>query len=282
MGKIIKDIVEDTFVKKNTNIYELSILMGLDSFDFMILDSRQHVQAMRSYAVGPQLMAQPEIPKSLVQGDNLMNQPYRAVRAGWAHGKSTLVPQRLYNEQKKTAYLEQTTDIEPGELVLADSLRDFGARNVYTMPRALETFVRQAFPGCRLFHISSALLEGIRKLATLKEGPQIYAHIKGGFIFVFAFEDKNLLFSNAFPYQNAKDFIYFLLLPYQQLGFKPGRDPAYLSGQLLEDSEIYREAFRYIKNIHFVEPPAFFHLGAKLNAEPRHFYFELLGLSLCG
>lgn len=282
MGKIIRDLVEDTFVKKNTNIYELSILMGVDSFDFMVLDSRQHVQALRSYAVGPQLMAQPEILKSLVEGDGLLNLSYRTVKAGWAGSKNTLVPQRLFNEQKKTAYLEQATAIAPGEAVLSDTLQDFGFQNIYLIPQAAERFFRQAFPGCRIFHVGSALLEGIRKLASLKEGPQAYAHIRGGLVFVLAFEDKNLLFFNAFPFQNAKDAIYYLLLAYQQFGFKPGRDPAYLSGQLLEDSEIYREAFRYIKNLHFVDPPAFFHIGPKLSAAPRHFSFDLLGLSLCG
>ena len=101
-------------------------------------------------------------------------------------------------------------------------------------------------------------------------------------MYVFVFEDKGLLFSNAFPYQSAKDFIYFLLLPYQQFGLKPGKTPVYLSGQLVEDSEIYREALRYLKGPRFVEPPAFFHLGSRINQEPRHFYFDLLGLSLCG
>ena len=48
MGTIIKDLIEDTFVKKNTNIYELSILMGVDSFDFMVMDSRQHLLAIGS------------------------------------------------------------------------------------------------------------------------------------------------------------------------------------------------------------------------------------------
>ena len=282
MGKIVRDLVEDTFVKKNTNIYELSILMGVDSFDFMVVDSRQHLQAIRSYAVGPQIIAQPSVLKSLVQGDSLLTQPYRTVRAGWISGKSTLVPQRLYNEQKKASYLEQSTEVVSDDLVLSDALSGFGVQNVYAMPRELEGFARESFPGCRLFHISSALLEGIRKLGTPREGPQVYAHLRDGLLFLLAFKDKDLLLSNAYPYQSAKDFIYFLLLAYQQLGFKPATDPAYLSGHLLKDSEIYREVFRYIRHFHFAEPPAFFHLGPKINAEPRHFYFDLLGLSLCG
>ncbi|MCB0585657.1 MAG: DUF3822 family protein [Phaeodactylibacter sp.] len=282
MGKIIKDLIEDTFVKKNTNIYELSILMGVDSFDFMVLDSRQHLQALRSYSVGPQLMAQPSILASLVQGDELLSLPYRTVRVGWANGRNTLVPQRLYNEQKKESYLEHATDIASAEVVLADGLPGLNLRNVYVLPKGLESFTRQYFSGCRLFHISSALLEGINKLPVSVEGPRVYAHLRDGLLFVFVFEDKNLLFSNAFPFKSAKDFIYFLLLPYHQFGYKPGRVPAYLSGQLLEDSDIFREAFRYIKQASFVEPPAFFHLGPRASGEPRHFYFDLLGLSLCG
>ena len=80
------------------------------------------------------------------------------------------------------------------------------------MPRAMEAFVRKTFPDCRFFHLNTALMEGIRKLADIKEGPQVYAHIRNGTLSIFAFEGKNLLFSNIFPYQSAKDFIYFLLL----------------------------------------------------------------------
>ena len=282
MGKIIKDLIEDTFVKKNTNIYELSILMGVDSFDFMVMDSRQHLLAIRSYEVGPQIMVQPSILKSLVQGDSLLAHSYRTVKAAWINGKSTLVPQRLYNEQKKAAYLEQATEMAPGDVILSDALPDYEFQNIYSIPQAMEAFARQAFAGCRIFHATSALLQGIRKLAVSREGPQVFAHLRNGLVFIFAFEDKNLLFANAFPYRSAKDFIYFLLLPYQQFGFKPGRAPAYLSGQLVKDSEIYREAFRYLKHVHFVEPPAFFHLGPKISQEPNHFYFDLLGLSICG
>ena len=279
---MIKDLIEDAFVKKNTNIYELSILMGVDSFDFMVLDSRQHLLALRSYEVGAQLMGQPSVLKSLIQGDSLLSQPYRTVKIAWVNGKSTLVPQRLYNEQKKRAYLQQATETGPGDVILSDTLPDYELQNIYSIPRAMETFARQAFSGCRLFHISSALLQGIRKLAVSKEGPQVFAHLRNSLVFIFVFEDKKLLFANAFPYQSAKDFIYFLLLPYQQFGLKPGGTPAYLSGQLVEESEIYREAFRYLKHIHFVEPPAFFHLGPKISKEPQHFHFDLLGLSLCG
>ncbi|MCB0579059.1 MAG: DUF3822 family protein [Phaeodactylibacter sp.] len=282
MGKIVKDLIEDTFVKKNTNIYELSILMGVDSFDFMVLDSRQHLLALRSYSVGPQLMAQPSILQSLSRGDDLLSQPYRTVRAGWVNERATLVPQRLYNEKKKAAYLEHGAEIGQDEEVLADSLPDYGFQNIYAVPRAIEAFARQAFPGCRWFHASSALLQGFRKLAISREGPQVFAHLGKGLVFILAFEGYNLLFSNAFSYKSAKDFIYFLLLPYQQLGFRPAAVPAYLSGQLVEDSEIYREAFRYVKYIHFVEPPAFFQHGPKTGGEPGHFHFDLLGLSLCG
>ncbi len=282
MGKIIKDIVEDTFIRKNTNIYELSILMGVDSFDYMVTDSRQHVQAVKSYDAGPQQMAQPSILQSLIQEHGLLTLPYRAVRAGWASGKSTLVPQRLYNEQKKTAYLEQATELGAGEAILVDSLPDLALNNVYAVPQAIVSFIRQSFPACRLFHISTALLACIRNLPSPKEGHRVYAHLKDGLVFISVFDGSSLLFLNAFPYQSAKDFIYFLLLSYQQLGLKQERAPAYLSGQLVEDSEIYREAFRYLKNIHFAELPPFFQLGDKLSKEPKHFFFGLSGLSLCG
>ncbi len=281
MGKIVKDIVEDAFIIKNTNIYELSILIGVDSFDYMIKDSRQHVLALRTYQAGPQLMAQPSALQSLAQGDKLLAQNYRLVRAGWAGAKCALVPQRLYNEHKKASYLEQATEVGKDQSILADSLPGLSMKNIYTVPESVESFVRRSFPQCRLFHLATALLESYRNMPAQKEGHRVYAHLKGELVFISVFDGGNLLFFNAFPYQNTKDFIYFLLLAFQQFALKPEKCPAYLSGELLEDSEIYREAFRYIKHIHFPGPPAALHLGPKLSLEPKHFFAGLLALSLC-
>lgn len=90
----------------------------------------------------------------------------------------------------------------------------------------------------------------------------------------------NLLFFNAFRYESAKDFVYYALLAYDQCSLNPATQPAYLSGPLLEDSEIYRMAGRYIKQLIFVDPSAYFQFAGPFKEQPGYLHFDLLSLSL--
>ncbi len=282
MGKINKDIVEDTFIKKNTSIYELSILIGMDSFDYMVLDSQQKVLALRSYSLDPRLGPSASQLKTIAQEDKLLQPAYRNARAGFVSRESTLVPRRLFNEKEKRAYLEQSAQLESGVNVLADALPALDIYNIYALSPETEDFARASFPGARLFHLGTALLEGLRQHAARDQGHKVYAHIQEGLLYLLVFNSGELLYFNTFSYKSAKDFIYYLLLAFQQFGLKAKDVPAFFSGQLVEDSEIYREAQRYLGDIHFMKAPAFFKLGPKLSKEPQHLYFGLLSLGLCG
>ncbi|MCB0568276.1 MAG: DUF3822 family protein [Phaeodactylibacter sp.] len=277
---INKDIQEDTLARKHTNTYELSILMGMDSFDYMVLDSQQQVLAVKSFGLGsgPGYLSAVE---AAFQSDKFLHQPFRNIRAGLTSGKFTLIPQRLYNPGENEAYIRQLTVLAAEEDARADALPQLGMYNVYSAYREEVSLARRLFPGCRFFHLATALLEGLRHNLGTQEGYSIFAHLRGGQLYIIVFEGKELRFSNAFRYQAAKDFIYYVLLIYQQFGLEPERHTLHLSGQLVQDSEIYREAVRYIRHLEFLTAPAFFQFGPRLSQEPQYLYFGLLGLSLC-
>ncbi|HQU59422.1 MAG: DUF3822 family protein [Phaeodactylibacter sp.] len=278
---IIKDITEDTLVKKYTNTYELSILIGVDSFDYMVLDGQQQVLALKTFGLQNETGSHLAAVEAAFQAEKFLHQPFRNIRVGFVSGRNTLLPQRLYDENENEAYLRQITELLPGEAARADALPVLSLYNVYAAALDEITLARRLFPGCRIFHITTALLEGLRHLAVQQERRSIFAHLKDGMLFVVLFEGKELLFANAFPYQAAKDFIYFILLVFQQFGLQPESQTLHLSGQLLPDSEIYREALRYIRNLEFVPAPAFFKFGPRISQEPHYLYFGLLSLSLC-
>lgn len=278
---IIKDIQEDSLAKKQTNNYELSILIGVDSFDYMVLDSRQQVLALKSFGLEDSRNGHLNAIEEAFRSDKFLHQPFRNIRAGLAGGRNTLIPLRLYDPNQNDAYIGQLTELLPGEEARADGLPMLGLYNVYTADKGEAALARRLFPGCRIFHLCTALLEGLRHLPAREEGFSIFAHLKGSLLFITAFEGKELRFANMFRCQAARDFIYFVLLVYQQFGLNPEAQPLHLSGQLVRESEIFREAVRYIRHLEFLEPPAFFQFGPKLSQEPHYFHFGLLSLSLC-
>lgn len=275
---ITRDITEDTLAKKSANAYELSILIGVDSFDYIVLDSQRQVLALRTYSFDPGGF--PASMESIFQSDKFLHQAFSGVRLGLADGKNTLMPSRLYQEAEKEAYLRQVTELRPEDKVHADVLPQLGLCNVYAVQKEVEAFARRAFPACRLAHQITALLPALRRLAAQQEGPAVFAHLKAGLLHLFVFEGENLLLANTFPYKTAKDFIYYVLMAFQQLGLNPEQQQLCFSGQLLKDSEIYKEAYRYIRHIAFLGAPTGLQLGPRLSQEPAYLHFGLLSLSI--
>jgi hypothetical protein len=275
---MIKDIIEDTFAKKSTDACELSILIGMDSFDYMVLDEQRQVRALRAHALGGG-GARLAAVQAVHQADAFLHQSFKRIRVGVASPKNTLVPERLFDETEKEAYLRQVVELEAADSVQVDPLPSLSLRQVYALPRALVDFVRQAFPAAQLVHQTTALLQGYQA-AVPASGHTVIAHLRGNWMYLAVFEGGQLVFANSFSFKTAKDFIYYLLLIYQQLELNPEEQPLGFSGQLLENSEIHREAYRYIRHLQFWEAPAGIQFGPRLRQEPPHLYYDLLSLSL--
>ena len=95
-------------------------------------------------------------------------------------------------------------------------------------------------------------------------------------------EGKNLIFSNSYSYQTSQDFIYHVLLVYNQFNLEPNDIPIHVSGQVIKDSEIFRMLYRYIRRTEIIAAPPTFVFGKKYEKIPDHFYFDLYSLKLCG
>lgn len=278
MGKVVKDIVEQTFTKRNTNTYELSILVGMGSFDYVIVDSQQHVQVLKSYTLDEQ---SPVSDLEHILGlDPLPKYRFRNVRIAWSGGKSTLLPKRLYQQAEQRAILEQTTPVLPTENIRIDGLLSDEIKNIFAIPQELESFLNTTFPGHRLWHLGSILIEGQRKLSVQYQGPQVYIHLVGSLVYISVFNHMDLVFYNSFPYKSAKDFVFYLLLAFKQHDLSQQDTPVHITGQLVEDSEIFRLLKRYINKTNFQPPPAFLHYGPKLEGQTNHLYFGVLSLSI--
>lgn len=278
MGKVIKDIVENTFTKKNTNTYELSILVGMGSFDYVVLDSQQHLQALKSYTLN-NFSDSSEL-EQLLNLDPIIKYRYGNTRIAWAGGKNTLIPNRLFKADEKKSYLQQTVEVAETEQVFSDKISNTGMHNIYSVPTNVSNYLNEQFPSHHLSHLSTVLIETQSKISIQSEEKHLFVHLIDSRAYISAFQHTNLLFFNSFEYKSAKDFIYYLLLIFDQLNLSQETTPVALSGQLVEDAEIYRLLKRYLPQFNFLEPPAFINYGAKMEGHSKYMYFGVLCLSI--
>ncbi|HMQ46042.1 MAG TPA: DUF3822 family protein [Saprospiraceae bacterium] len=280
---ITKEIIEDNFSQRNTLSYELSILIGVDSFDYVITDVGHQILALTSTAFDPaKATLLDQIKQELEQQHPLLKNRYKNVKVACANEKMTLIPSRLYNDAERITYLSQTITLKAEDEIRVNDLPVLQAKNVFAIPIAVTELVQQHFSGARIFHLCSALLTGFRQSITPSERQfRVLVHLKGDLLYITLFDHAHLFYCNSFSYKSAKDFLYYILLVFKQFDLNPEEIPLWVSGRLVPDSEIYRLLYRYIRHLHFVRLPAFYQAGPKLSEEPAHFYFDLLSINLC-
>ena len=90
-----------------------------------------------------------------------------------------------------------------------------------------------------------------------------------------------MIFFNSFSFKNENDFIYHVMLVFKQFDLNVENIPVFLSGQITDDSRLYRMVYRYINQVQFSKAPASVNFGKNSKEIPSHFYFDLFSLHLC-
>lgn len=284
MGTVNFEIVESNFVKKYTDTYDLSILVGMDRFSFLVSDPQQNILLLRSYAFTPQIPGMDQLStalKDIYIKDELLKQPYRTVKVGILNQRNTLVPSDLFTADRKEVYLRNVVQNINDDTLNFDTLKPLGMVNLYAANTDFINQIYGYFPNARIHHAATSLILGYRKIAENRTGRQICLNVRQGLLQISLFDNKELLFFNSFIYQSSQDFIYYVMLVFDQFQLKPEGNTVHISGQIIQDSEIYHLLFRYIRHLEMMPAPDYYKLGAKGSEIKDYQYFDLFSLKLC-
>lgn len=271
MGVIRYDITEEAFQEKSLPLTELSILTGMDSSSYLITGPKAEVLAIRAFSHSS---AEP-----WWNTDERLNQgTFSKVRLAWQSRRFTLVPARLYDGEQRRSFLTTLTKLTEQETVLADALPALDAFLVYAVEQQRLTTWRRAFVGCRFYHVLTPLLGQVAQLAQQIGRPSVFAYLRDGNIFTIGIDRNQLLFCNSFACPEAKDGLYYVLLTYQQCGWKTNQVPLYLIGEIMTDAEIYRLLYRYVKQVNFIADRSGLNWGSSSATHPVHLFYDLAAL----
>ncbi len=280
MVDITYNIFEDDFNKNQTHSYDLSILIGKDRLSYLISNQQQQALALRAYQLTD---PQPQAPlKRLLVEDSIIRQKFRSVKVGLFSPRFSLVPLSLFSESGAADYLEQTTNLQRNDKVLADTINSLKAANIFAFDEQYIKGIVEYFPDARFFHVSTGLINNFIANFDSKTSKNIYLNIYDHYVMITVVEEGQLLFHNIFSFKASPDCLYYVLLVYKQLGLTPQKDPLNIVGELVIDSEIYKLLYKYIKTIHFINRPNFYVFGEKIQESfPQNFFFDLYSLKLC-
>ena len=276
------ELTEPVFSKKKTSDYELSVLLGADSLSYCVSDNTGRVllTVKEDLPEAKKDEGYAERIENTILRNTSLQQPYRKVRLALFNLHSTLVPERLYDKDSEAVYLERMLTLPPNSELLRDTLDDLAAKHVYAIDASLLKVLKTYFSGGTIEHCTTNLLRAYRQKALISQSVEstIFLNVRNEALQIFLFKGGELIFCNAFSYSSSKDFIYYVMLVYDQFNLKPKDVPAVLSGEVLADSEIYHLVYRYIRQVSMTEAPNGIELTGQWVNRPSHRFFDLFSV----
>ena len=274
------DLIEDKFIRKNANLYDLSALIGADRFSFLVLDKDQNVIVLRSYNLDQSADSKSFIRKTYLQ-DEILKLNFASSKVAVNSAKHTLIPSAFYDDNEKATYLESMVELLPEDAIGVDHLNIIDAKTVYAFDKEIKEMIQESFENMSLFHGSTAFILGTSKLATKHDGFNMYINVLNRKLNIVLFEGNQFLFNNTFAFQNVRDFVYYVMLVLDQFKVDPEQVPTYLSGQIMRESEVFKLLYRYIKHVDFLDAPEDLKFRSKYEAINSYKFFDLFSLRLC-
>ncbi|MEI6900738.1 MAG: DUF3822 family protein [Bacteroidota bacterium] len=268
MSKIVS-VRDEAFNPKNAGRYELTLLSGVKSCSCSVLDPEAgKYLLLESYDV--------PFPgeSNLIE---FLSLPWKTTRIIIESNASTLVPEPLFKPEQLSSFLSVTTESTGNEPCFFNRLLIPEIYNVFSLPGEQVRLLENHFPLLPLYHISTALIDGIwmnykNHLTSLK----IFLYLEETDFYMVIFDKQQLLFLNSYHYLLPEDLIYYVIFVLEQLEINPEEVPMTLMGSITNDSPVFHLLYQYIRNLDFTEGNENYNNSEALKRLPFHIYFPLL------
>jgi hypothetical protein len=259
--------IDEAFDVKKTSGYQLVIQIGIDGVLLAVNDKLNNKYiAFEKYA---------DLIDLLTKNSKLIPHNYKSVLCLVVNNLSTLIPNPLFENEKKDLYLNFNTSLKDGEFIVVDDLKNLDAKNIFALSSGLKSKLESLYPAVTYHHFSSILIESLLAQNKNQTSKKLFVHVQASHFEVVLLDGKHLQFYNTFNHHSAEDFIYYLLFVCEQLQLNPENIEVVLLGEIERNSAMYNVAQKYIRNIKWGERKGDVDYSYQLQTLPKHFYFTL-------
>ena len=266
--------IDGSFDGSNTNGYDLVIQGNERSYAYSVFD---HVNnrfiALESYDISLPI---------LVSKNQWLKNTFRSAHFIVENNRSTLIPALLFEESEKETYFNFSQEAIEGEKIRIDRIDRIGAVNIFGVSEILQEEISSLLPGVNVCHISSFLIETLwMNFKNLVAEKKIFVFVRQADLNMLVFDNKQLVYSNAFHVRAPEDVVYFVIFVMEQLNLNPEEIPVTLLGNINRDSPEFDLLFRYIRNLDFAPRNEDLQLSHVFRDVPDHAWYSLLNPILC-
>jgi len=259
----------------NISKRKLSIQFSLDGFSFCIANFENTVFHFSSYS-----FEEETTPESLLgcvekifKSDQDLHDDFESVLVIHENHLNSFVPNVYFKEDALKSYLNYNIKTIATDYITFDAIEPLGLKNVYVPYVNVNNFLFQNFGEFEFKHHASLLVEKLIERSQ-KEQTHFYVNVSRNAFDIVVIDDRKLHFFNSFEFQTKEDFIYYILFTFEQLKLDPNELHLALLGEIDKESELYNIAYKYIRNLHFVNTSSLMAENVELE---DHSNFILLG-----
>ena len=255
--------------------YNITIQCALDGFCFALHDQGEHriidLELYQTSGSDDGSVITDALEKSIFK-KGLYQKPLNSAQYIVDNRLSTLVPQELFDAQRKESYFLFNHELRPGYTLRHEALPKLNAVNVFAVPARQEQQLLKLWENLQVTHRSSVFLNAILSEEPGDSPTNAYVNVNSRSFDLAVVHEGKLVFFNNFMFNSKDDFAYFLLFALEQQPF--GTDiPVHFSGLISSHSEIVQLCERYVKQIRFVKPDGKIEVDMSLNDTPFYYYY---------
>ena len=266
---------------KNQKYNHLSIQFSLGGFSFCVLNKdTKKFSALYNYhfketSYTPQKLIE-NITELFKTNSLLKNAKYDTVNITHTNNLSSLVPTPLFKEEQITSYLSYNNKTLKHDFFAYDEIKNHDMVNVYVPYVNVNNFFIDQFGGFEYKHFSTILIESLIDIYKYSLVPHMFVNVCTNHFEIIVISNKKLQLYNTFEYSTKEDFIYYILFVAEQLNLNPEQFELQLLGNIKKDDELYSIAYKYIRNVSFIENRFKYTFDSGFNEDIKREFFTLL------
>lgn len=269
MGRLKIDIEEGKPLDLPAAKQKLSILIGVDSFDYIITDDNNQICVFKSYGLKQNISSNSYTEfEDFFRGDRLLNRSYQQCCITTCGPYFTLVPKKLFKSAAAPEYLKQVAELNAKYLAYIDASESDALINVFGLHTFLQEWCQNRFPNADHQHLISNLYRFAQQNVGADEPNRLYFYKTGNQLAILLIKAYRLHFSNIFQVHATEQLIYYLGLIFNQFQVSQLDTLVYCLGDLLVGDKFYEALDRYLNNLQALSLPSSFSLPGKLTTAP--------------
>lgn len=252
---------------------KLIIQASLQKFSFVVKDNLSHeITFFASEAITNNKPIEEQLDAIFTKYPLLIDQ-YAEVVILHDSTLNAFVPQPIFKEENMGAYLQYNTKVFATDFFAYDELSMYEMNNVYIPYLSINNFLLDKFGTFTYQNIHTELVSQLLNLSKATGETQVYAYIQKDHFEIIVAKTGKLVLFNSFQFNTEQDFIYYILFTYEQLQLDPESHCLTLIGRIDNESELYQQAYTYIRNVALLETKTFINVDLHLHHQvPKHHY----------